>query len=217
MVVPVDETVLDVATLSKMKSFGVETFDARVSGVEGSVFLQDGWHVGTINISNDKSYDQYKFKYNVLDQDIVINSDGKFYSLPGMYVESFTLEPAVNLYNESSRKFIRKVDSDQKVYFVEVLAEGKYNLYKRFEIFRTKSTYNAVLDTGSLNEKLEQRQMYILAFEDELVEIPMKKRQFEKAFKEHREIMKFINSNDFEVSTESELVNFANELNTETN
>ena len=208
----IDQIELDVANFNTMKTYGVETFDNRMKGVEGSVFIQDDWNTGEIKVVSAKAYSQYKFKYNVLDQNLILNIEGRFFALPGMFVESFVVE-SNNETTESSRTFIRKFNEDQEVYFLEVLVNGRYTLYKKHEIHVRKANYNAALDTGDANDKLELNKTYFLSVNDSMVEIPRKTKKFKKLVVDHNEIINLIDDNNFDLTDEPSLLEFANKLN----
>lgn len=205
--------VLDIASLSGVKSYGVETFDNRAKGVDGSVFLNDDWNTGSIKIANSKVYDQYTFKYNVLDQNIIIRMEDRFFALPGMFVEYFILEPKYGSLIQDNRKFIRKVGAEDSIYFLEVLVDGDYSLYKKHEINVKKAVYNPALDSGELKDKLVLKETYFLAFNNSMVEIPRKKRKFEKTMKEHSMIVEALKEDSNDFSDPIGLIGFVSNLN----
>lgn len=153
-------------------SYGiVRKFDNRYEGVKGSPFYFDYWADGSIQTSDNKSITNIELKYNVFEDDLIINRSEKGqYYFPKSEITSFTLHEKST---EVKQVFIKKphpkkeavpqyyrlvypgeinLAEHTKVIFEKADFEGGYSNEKRYDEFKKYPTYY-FYDNSSLKPK----------------------------------------------------------------
>ena len=190
------------------KVYGIEQYDHRDKTTEGSAFLNDQWNRGIIKLANDKELDQYLFKYNIKDQELIIKFDNKFVSPPREFVKSFVIQIAdLDIGTIFSRSFKKVVNDKSEVAYYEVLEQGEITLLRLFKVTLVKANYVPALDAGQFKDKLVKKEKYFFGVGEDIIEIPKKRKKAIQKLKSFRKISNYLERNKINTSKESDLRN----------
>lgn len=127
----------------------VRKFDHRYEGVKGSPFWFDNWSNGSLIFENDKHVDNVQLKYNVFEDELIINRAkvGQFY-IPKESVKSFML---LNEKSGESVNFIKYIHpkKDSSLQYYRVIATGTVNLVEFVKVVFEKADFEG----GYSNDK----------------------------------------------------------------
>ena len=187
-------------------SFGVvRKFDNRYAGVQGTPFYFDTWVEGSIVTEKNQQIDNVQLKYNVYEDELIINKkSGQFY-LPKSQIKSFVLLKKENVHfarfyhpkNHDAYQFYRMIFNGTisiiehvKVVFEKANFEGGYSNDKRYDEFKKYSV------------------LYYLNQESKIpIKLKTTANGFSKIFQNHNdEVKKYISANGYSCKNERDLV-----------
>jgi hypothetical protein len=142
----------------------------NIIGVDGSQYLSEEWTKGCITMNNGTVIDTMDLRLNAYKKEMHYRYNDVEYSINS--------PESIRELKMGNRKFIYsfyKIDKNDisKNYF-EVLVEGKTNLLVLYYINRISSNYNAVLDVGNRNDRLELNEKYFITIKNSMVELDKK-------------------------------------------
>lgn len=175
---------------------------SKYSDIRGTPFLIDKWINGSVTTTKG-TYPSLELKYNVYDNTLVFNKDDESYEMIDDIL-SFTLKPKAN--DPSGFLLFKKgiTGADIKTnQFLQVLAEGKMNLYKLpVKQVSEMSEINAgVVQTFANNAK------YYIGKTGQLQFIKINKEEVLNAVKDKQEQMEsFIKDKKLNLKKESDVI-----------
>jgi len=158
----------------------VKTFDLREKKVALEYFLEDIWLPATFtNEEGTIGKKDYFTKFDILNNEVNLNIDGKIMVAPMDVVKGFTMHSP-----EGDRNFMAfKPDNWNKpaTYF-EIIADGEIQLLVYHYAKDVGNTYNPAIDAGSKATKMVRKEAYYILVGNKIKEVPSKRKAGERLF-----------------------------------
>jgi hypothetical protein len=130
----------------------------KYTDTDGSPYLlADQWITGTVRTAADKVVDGVKMKYDIFEDELEYEKEGKLYRLGANEVVEFAMPTGDALY--IFRRGFPAVDDQTESSFYRVLHDGNTKLLKRFETKkREEKQYNSAT---AVSRFVPSEQLYI--------------------------------------------------------
>ena len=162
----------ETTSIPEMGNYGINSFDTRKFKPEGTPYLDDTWLNGDIKLYDGKMIDDVPYRYNVVDETLVINLEDEYYTLPNSVFTQFSAVQVNKLGKISHRNFIRMANSDNTSNYYEILqSNGTASLALDHKAKLVKANYNTALDVGSPVDKYIQDQENVLICDDKVIKL----------------------------------------------
>lgn len=169
------------------------------------LFIDDQWNEGTIVLLSGDSINHYLIKYNLATEAIEVKTNQAIKVVP--------LGDARLFYwfeNGQRFDFINgngySTDDTPRTGYLQVLAEGDINLFKKTHLSVQKANYRPELDVGSPEDKVVEEEVYYVARGKSIMRIKNKKKVYD-FFKQHRtEVKKHAQRQGWNPKREADLV-----------
>lgn len=171
---------------------------------EGSVYLEDSWNAGVINLYSETSIKNYPFKVNVKTNDIEIKTEDDVRVLPSSEVKFFIWR------SQSGGKEIymntQEFEGATHSGFYKVLSHGDVSLLRRTKLLLMHSNYNAAVDAGRESQKYVKEYDYFVHVGGSTKQIKANRRSMLKFFDDKAEKVKqFAKQNRLKFNNENDL------------
>jgi hypothetical protein len=185
--------------------------DNQYAGVRGHPFLQDEWVVGTIRFSSGRVMDQFKLKFDIAQNLLLLQFSGSSFAAESK-VNEFVMYPKGKKSKDSLvfKKGFPKVDQNDGETFYHILSEGTIKLlrYPRKVISEEKKLVTAV------NRSFEYEEYFYLVKAGELIKINDPKSSIVDLLGDHvDELKKFIADNQLRMRTGEDLAKVVGKYN----
>jgi len=175
--------------------------------LEGSYYISDKWHSGTIEFKDNKLLTNYSLKYDLENNLLEIMSD------VGLVVCGLPFLNSFQWYNYEGNDTTRFTNCENFIFegeneiigVVKIAARGKINLYSRNYIVIQEPTYNQALNVGNRNKKILIKTTYYLGKNKNLVAIQSKKKFLKYFGNEAKKIEKYRSTNKLKIKEEDDL------------
>ena len=189
----------------------LKTFDLREKGVVKELFLQDSWLPATYtNADGIVGKQEYYTKFDILNNEVNVNINGKIMVAPIAVVKGFTTHEA-----EGDRVFIAlKPDNWKKAatYF-EVIADGEIQLLAYYFVKDVGNSYNPAVDAGTKDSKLVKKEAYYILVDNKISKIPAKRKSGQQLFAEFGRSKSYFSKNKVKFKSKNDLIDLVNFLN----
>ncbi len=169
----------------------------------GSVYLNEKWNPGVIDLYSETSVRNYPFKLDLRSFDIDINTENGIKVIQADDIKSF------EWFNDGEReKFIntKELAGCNKDGFFKLIHQGKLSLFKYYELTIISSSYNVALDAGNQNNRYDTKGVYYVSNNGKFSKIKLRKRNFQKLFADKAEaINSFAKKNHLKYNNEEDL------------
>ncbi|WP_207503403.1 hypothetical protein [Telluribacter humicola] len=130
----------------------------KYTDTEGSPYLlDDKWITGTLRTTSDKVVDGVKMKYDIFQDELEYEKEGKLYRLGANEVVEFAMPTGDALY--IFRRGFPAIDDQTESSFYRVLHDGNTKLLKRFESKkREEKQYNSAT---AVSRFVPNEQLYV--------------------------------------------------------
>lgn len=194
----------------------VETFDLRKRNIKGQPFFNENWLFGHF-VFDDGSLSKggYLLKYDLLNQELIVNLDGSVFVVPTGNISGFTLKNNI----QTTVKLPEYVFVFSKLKelpgrtILEKVVEGKFGMYILHHVTQLKPNYVPALDAGSLNTKIVKKDRYYLWTKGKFLEIPTRKKKAVKFFGKYAIAREYMEENKMKVKSEKYLIALINAMN----
>ncbi len=187
--------------------------------VVGNTFLTDNWTSGAIYIAPNHLLEAQRFKYDIENNQILLSLEENtgqtdkaedIRVINGVSVLAFEINDPFS----GKRGFVNSVNSgftinDTPVLgFMEVLADGKINLYRKVETSLLKSNYNVALNAGDKRDRIIKKEVYFLRKEGskELMKVSKNKKETLDTFDKREQMEKFFAENKLKANNPQDLI-----------
>lgn len=176
----------------------------------GDVYQDQEWRKTAVLLySQSKLIEGYRCRYNILSNQIEIQTGSGERAIEGSKVKSFVwIDPKDDspLFFVNAQDF--KVNGHPQSGFLQVLSDGRLPLFKKTSIFIREPDYKPEFSMGSRDTRLIKREQLYYSGNDELFSLNTKnKRKFIDGFGElSTEIDSFINVNELKISNEDHVI-----------
>jgi len=189
----------------------VKTFDLREKGSTLEYFLQDTWLPATyVNEEGSIGKRDYFTKFDILNNEVNVNINGKIMIAPMEVVKGFTTHTV-----EMDRTFMSfKPDNWNKpaTYF-EIIADGKIQLLVHHSAKNVGNTYNPAIDAGAKTAKLVKKEDYYILVDNKISKVPSKRKAGERLFSKFKSAKRYFSKNKVKFKSKEELIKLVNFLN----
>ena len=154
-------------------------FDARVSKVKGTYYLDDSWNQGTIWLKNKKIIKNYLLKFDIENQWMEVKFDNDIKLLDLRWIKSFEWVD-----NEAKRSYFVSTsqynfeDGVQRLGVFEVLSEGQLSLVAKTDTKVREPNYVPALDMGDMDTKIYKVEKLFIVADDVVKPFPKKRSEF---------------------------------------
>lgn len=159
----------------------------------GNFYLDTKWNKASILLyKDDEIIEGYFVRYNINSNnfELMAEDSDEASAIPGLRVRNIVWVDSKHMV---PRYFVNGMDlRDEGVPisgFFEVLVDGKMPLVRRTVATIKESNYNAALMVGNRNDEIIKRFVYYYIQDNNLFEIPKKKKRFFQIFEEKSEEM----------------------------
>lgn len=188
----------------------VEEYNLRekVTTIE-TVFLDEEWLNVELYLKGAKVGKKVPLKYDILNQEILINITNTPMTLPKNKLDSFVF------YNRYGTFVSMDCVDDKKENSIYELVENgsAFKLLVRRYIKIMKPDYNAAIGIGSHDAKTIEKKEYYLLDGDKLLAIPKKKKAFNQFFQRYSAAKAYLSKNNVSVKREEDLTLLIRNLN----
>lgn len=187
--------------------YAIGTFDKSDKSMEGSTYLFDESVYGYIKFKANKDFvkDLIEFNYDIQTRLFVLKMKDNYYRIQSDFVDEIKLL--------SSDLFIVVQVEKGGYELVEKLVDGPITLLSMPYIKIKKASYNVALDFGSKRDKASKKNSFFLMIDDDLIELPTKKKKLKKVLKDYPELLEFLNSQKIKLKNRSNLITVINKYN----
>jgi len=183
----------------------VDLSDNRYEGVRGTPFFNDNWGTATISIK-DVVFDNVSVKYNVYDNKLLYNTDGRLMELDLDNVTSFDLKDSLGLHTYHFRKINSLTDVEHKLNekFAIVLHDGDKSKLLRLPSKRMiKADFKGTYSSGiTYDELVNEEDIYFINTAGELQKVKLNKRNLTNLLNDKKQqIASYIESEKINTET----------------
>ena len=189
----------------------LKTFDLREKGSVSEFFLQDAWLPATYtNAEGIVGKQEYYTKFDILNNEVNININGKIMVAPLGVVKGFTTHEA-----EGDRIFIAlKPDNwDKAATYFEVIVDGPIQLLVHYFVKDVGNSYNPAVDAGTKNSKFVKKESYYILVDGKIFKVPTKRKSGERLFSDFSGSKKYFAKNKVKFKHKDDLIELVNFLN----
>lgn len=180
-------------------------------GLDGSPWLFDAWLPGTIKVTNGKTINGLKYRYNVYRNQMYFQLNDEIYKI--------STPDSIDQLVLGGKKFVYQSYNPLvpgKKCFLEVAVDGIAKLYINYYPEVLPPNYNKALGSGSVNETIIIKKSFLIENGDLLTQLDKKGKQFAVAFSDKKaEITAFIKQERISCKERSDVekvVNYYNSL-----
>ncbi len=189
----------------------VKTFDLRVKGDIKECFLQDVWLPATfVNEEGVTIKRDYFTKFDILNNQVNVNIDGKVMVAPMGVVKIFTTHSV-----EEDRTFValNPKNWNKGATYFEIIADGEIQLLVHYSVKDVGNTYNPAIDAGSKTSKMVQKEEYYILVDNKISKVPTKRKAGERLFSKLGIARKYFSKNKVKFKSKENLIELVNFLN----
>lgn len=150
----------------------LKTMPVAAPEVEGTVFLNDEWVIGTIQIKKNTIVEDVPIRYNMDNQTLEIKYEGEVKICPLERLHSFAYlnfkGSQFKYYNTSE---VNNIGFDIPKGICRVIVDDKIKLLQYVYLETIKSDYNVALATGDPNHKLVKKEKPYVIVDDKVYEV----------------------------------------------
>jgi len=185
-------------------NYGIHSFNLKNYTPEGSPYLDNSWFSGEIVMHDDRMVDEYAFKFDMMNNSLVVNIDKKIFSLPEGVFKSFSTETVAANGEKIERFFTRAVIGKEIKYLEEIVSSEKLSLMKEHVKKLVKANYNAALDVGNHKDKFFDEEKHYLKINDDYIEIKGSRKKISKQI-QNRKLRNFVSDNNLNLKDVKDL------------
>lgn len=158
-------------------------FDARVSKVKGTHYLDDHWNIGIIRLKNNKIIKNYPLKYDIENQWMEVKFDHDIKLLDLRWIRSFEwVNGASNRLRFVNSNQYTFEDGVQRLGVFEILSEGELSLLTKTDTEVREANYVPALDMGDMDKKIYKVEKLYVVSDNTVKPFPKKKSEFFSLF-----------------------------------
>ena len=194
----------------------VETFDLRERKMVGQSFFNENWLFGHFVFDDGSlSKGDYLLKYDLLNQELIVNLNGSVYVVPTENISGFILKNNI----QTTVKLPEYVFVFSKLKglpgrtILEKVIEGEFGLYILHHVTQLKPNYVPALDAGNLNTKIVKKNKCFLWTKGKFLEIPTRKKQAVKFFGKYATARQYMKEHKMKAKSEEYLIALINSMN----
>lgn len=189
----------------------VKTFDLKEKVTVQEFFLQGTWLPATfINEEGRTIKRDYFTKFDILNNEVNVNIDGKIMVAPMGVVKKFTTHSV-----EEDRTFValNPENWNKPATYFEVIADGEIQLLVYHSAKDVGNTYNPAIDAGSKTTKMVQKEEYYILVDNKISKVPTKRKTGERLFAKFKSAKKYFSKNKVKFKSKESLIELVNFLN----
>lgn len=206
----------DVST-TRLQQSGIQTFDSRDRSIDGSTLLFNKWKSGIIELKNDEKISADFINLDLEAKVLVLYLNNNEYALPYDGFKSFNVKDIDMEAGEViERRFVKLLLDKGETNVLEVITEGDFPLFKRYQAKIQKANYKPALDQGTLRDKVVTSTVYYLKYKDQLLELPNSRKKALKRFSNIKKLSNYLKDNKVDMKKELDLIALSNYLNLNT-
>lgn len=168
----------------------VRAYDARYEGVKGSPFYFENWSSGSIELENGKNIQNLQLKFNVYENELILNQSGAFY-LQKKDIKSFTIQDKTS---GKSVSFIKLPHPKKEATFsfYKLLYHGKIDLIEYIKVIFEKANYEGGYSNDKRYDEFKKYPeiYYFSTTIDKPIKIKPSASGFSKIFPNRKDVMK---------------------------
>ena len=189
----------------------VKTFDLNEKRTTIEYFLEDTWLPAIfVNKEGTIGEKEYLTKFDILNNQVDVNINGKTMVAPMGIVKGFTMQTP-----EGDRTFMAfKPDNWNKpaTYF-EIIADGEIQLLVYHFAKNVGGNYNPAIDAGSRSSKIMPKEEYYILVDNKIEEVPKKRKAGERLFADFSKSKTYFSKNKVKFKSKNDLIELVNFLN----
>ncbi len=199
--------------LQDSRTAGLQTYDNRLKGVEGSPYLQDSWSEGFVVLLSGDTIQDLVLKIDAHNQEFVHKTETKMMSIPKAFVERIVFT-GIDVFsgNRVNSHFVLKTHDLERKIFKELVI-GDYSLYRNDYCVLLKPSYNAAIDAGNINYQLSKKTKYYYEIDGVVKQVPSSRKKFIKEVADNVELQAALKKSRFDTKDEEALLNFFKTIN----
>jgi len=182
------------------------------TGYIDAIYFDTLFMRGNVKLSGDnKTYNNLSIRYNILFNDLEIETGKKKGILPSDKIESFTI---YNQNNDSTfflkKKLIPSLSMMQGGDFINLVLNGEVPLYRFYQIKIIKANYNVQLNVGSKIDTFKKEIYFYTVINGTAKLVPDSQKKFLKLFDNDvllkNKVEKFFKSNNIDLKNQNHLL-----------
>lgn len=160
--------------------------------VSGNPYLFKDWNNGTVRFSSGREMKQFKLKFDVLKNQLLLQFEGSTFAAESK-VQEFVLLPKKTKDSLVFKKGYPVSDKTNSETFFEILFKDKVQLLRLY--VKTIVEDRTLVNTGKYNKRLEEAESYYLFQNNQLIRLPARTSELVAALPDKRtELAAFIES-----------------------
>ncbi len=190
----------------------IESFDLRTRKKIDQYFLFADWYKGTLYMKDGRvSKNEHYLKYDLLNNEVNVNIEGSPYVIPGKLLAGFAIVDEEGV----EHRFIRAdlPNGNKKGVFFQEEVQGDLDFLVYHKTERLPANYVAALDAGSLDQRITSKEEFFLRWEEEILEIPTKKKAAAKFFAQFPGAEDYLDENRVNFKKKEDLESFIKFMN----
>lgn len=191
----------------------INVFDLRPRKQEGTFYFSDNWMEGAVLYKNGKVLTDHKIRYNQKDNSIEIQSHIGILTLPGYYIQEFTIQKVDDEGSVKERlRFINPSNFNKGGYalnigFLQEIYLEKMGLFSAHKAEVVRPDHVPILSTGSTRSRVIKIKRFFMYDGKQLVEIPRNKAKIIALFESYRSgIKEFLKKEKINVKSKKGLL-----------
>lgn len=167
-------------------------YDISDKSVKGSSLLWEEFERAEIVIEGGKVINEFDVNYDLDEEVLVLKKNRRIYFLPLKYVSSLGGVFDSTSRNLNGEREYQKKEVDGEVGLYQMIATGKYSLYKHVDIKLKRANYNVALNIGDKRPTIKKIEKYFIFYDNKFYEVHSKRKKALKKLKNVKEVHNYI-------------------------
>ncbi len=190
-------------------------YNSNAGYYEGTPFFNSQWVKGSVITSAGNLLEQVEMKYEAFSQLLMVKHKGDSTYIHPQIVKGFSFDDNGKRYSFSNGHFDENLRIDRNKY-LQVLAEGKWSLYKDVQKVFKEANFDPVFQTGNRYDNFSEQTRYLFVNpQGEWIALIPRRRSVERFFGEQSgKVRDFVRQNDLDYANDTHLAQLFEFVNT---
>jgi hypothetical protein len=180
---------------------------------KGSSLLYEQWLLCNLDFGTRGKAEGLYIRYDILNSIVNIRLKDKIKSIDGSYIERFSLTDSLGIthFYVNCNQFNN--ETTPLIGFFEILAEGKYQLFRKTDAVIIEANYNQALDLGDKDNSISQVSNYYIARNKEALKVDKTKKSLIKDFPEITGLAGYMKKEKINIRRSKDLIKLVTYMN----
>lgn len=190
----------------------VQSYDLRTRKKIDQYFLFADWYKGTLFMEDGRvSKNEHYLKYDLLNNEVNVDIEGSPYVIPSKLLAGFAIVDGDGVEHRFVRAPLPNAKNRPVFFQEEVKGDLDFLVYHKTE--RLPANYVAALDAGSLDQRVTSKEEFFLRWDEEILEIPTKKKAATRFFAQFPGAEDYLDENRVNFKKKEDLESFVKFMN----